>query len=223
MLSRKSLLRLGAIALIFVIAGTFSLMNQPPAYAGENPYLGEIMMFGGNFAIRGWAECDGQLVNISTNSALFSVLGTTYGGDGRTTFALPDMRGRVPVGEGNGSGLTSRSLGAKFGAETHVLTTGQMPNHSHTPVVTSSATLNADGSADDTATEKNPSGNSLGYGREKIYSTGAAGTAMHADSINLSVGVTIGNTGGNQSFNLSQPSLVVNFQIAISGAFPSRN
>jgi len=221
--SRHTLLRLGALALIFVVAGTFSLMHQPAAIAGTDPYLGEIMMFGGNFAVRGWALCDGQLLNISSNTALFSILGTTYGGDGRSTFGLPDMRGRVPVHAGNGSGLTTRSLGAEFGSETHTLSVNQMPVHSHTPGVTSSAILQADGSDNDTATEKNPAGNTLGYGREKIYSTGTAATAMGASSIDLSVGVSIGDTGGGQSFDLSQPSLVVNFMIAVSGTFPSRN
>ena len=223
MLSSKWLLRFGALALIFVVAGTLSLTNPEPVYASTNPFIAEIIMFGGNFAPRGWAFCDGQLLPISQNSALFSLLGTTYGGDGRTTFGLPDMRGRVPVHEGSGPGLTSRTLGSKFGANTRILSTAQMPSHSHSATVVSSATLRADGSSTRTANRTNPSGNTLGYGRERIYSTGSAGTVMDASSIDLSVGATIGNTGGTQGFDLSQPSLVVNFIIATTGTFPSRN
>ncbi len=96
-----------------------------------NPFIAEIIMFGGNFAPRGWALCEGQILPISSNQALFSLLGTTYGGDGRTTFALPDLRGRVPIGTGNGPGLTSRGLGASGGVETHPLSTGETPAHGH--------------------------------------------------------------------------------------------
>ena len=105
----------------------------------SNPYLGEITMFGGNFAPRGWAFCDGQLLAISSNSALFSLLGTTYGGDGETTFALPDMRGRVPVHQGNGAGLTNRRMGDKFGSENVTLTANTLGSHSHDFTVSSSA------------------------------------------------------------------------------------
>ena len=93
-----------------------------------DPFIGEIIMFGGNFAPRGWALCNGQLLSISQNSALFSILGTTYGGDGRTTFGLPDLRGRVSMHPGTGPGLSPRSLGQKGGAETETLTTSNMPS-----------------------------------------------------------------------------------------------
>ncbi|WP_432696104.1 tail fiber protein [Marinobacterium sp. YM272] len=102
-----------AINYIIALQGIF------PSRSSAEPFIGEIIMFGGNFAPRGWAFCDGQLLPIAQNTALFSIIGTTYGGDGRTTFALPDLRGRVPVGEGSGPGLTPRTLGAKFGTETH--------------------------------------------------------------------------------------------------------
>ena len=94
-----------------------------------DPFIGLIVMFGGNFAPRGWALCDGQLLSISSNSALFSILGTTYGGDGRTTFGLPDLRGRVPMHPGTGPGLSPRTLGQKSGTETVQLTTAQLPPH----------------------------------------------------------------------------------------------
>ncbi|MBD3756388.1 MAG: phage tail protein, partial [Gammaproteobacteria bacterium] len=97
----------------------------------SEPFVGEIRMFAGNFAPRGWAFCDGQLLAVSQNDALFSLLGTIYGGDGRTTFGLPDMRGRIPVHQGSGPGLSPRRLGSKSGAETETLTVNQMPSHTH--------------------------------------------------------------------------------------------
>ena len=106
----------------------------------SDPFIAEIIMFGGNFAPRGWAFCDGQLLSISSNSALFSILGTTYGGDGRTTFGLPDLRGRVAMHPGSGPGLTQRRLGEKSGMETVTLTTNQIPSHNHTATATASGT-----------------------------------------------------------------------------------
>ncbi len=103
------------LALNYIIA----LQGLFPSRNSGNPFIAEIIIFGGNFAPRGWAFCDGQLLSISSNSALFSLLGTTYGGDGRTNFALPDLRGRAPIHAGNGPGLTPRLLGAKGGVETH--------------------------------------------------------------------------------------------------------
>src|SRR5512143_3908889 len=97
----------------------------------SNPFIGEIRMFGGNFAPAGWAFCDGSLLPISENDALFTLIGTTYGGDGQTTFALPDLRGRLPVHMGTGAGLSSFVIGEAGGVETVTLTTSQMPGHSH--------------------------------------------------------------------------------------------
>jgi len=97
----------------------------------SEPFVGEIRMFAGNFAPRGWAFCDGQLLAVSQNDALFSLLGTIYGGDGRTTFGLPDMRGRTPLHAGQGPGLSNRRLGAKAGAENVTLTVNQLPSHRH--------------------------------------------------------------------------------------------
>jgi len=111
---------------IIALQGTF-----PSQDSGSNPTLGEVSMFAGNFAPQGWAKCEGQLLSIASNTALFSIMGTTYGGDGETTFALPDLRGRTPIGTGNGPGLTPRSLGARSGSPTTILNTNQIPNHLH--------------------------------------------------------------------------------------------
>jgi len=111
---------------------TIALQGIFPSRNGLEPFIAEIIMFGGNFAPRGWAFCDGQLLPIAQNQALFSILGTTYGGDGRTTFALPDLRGRTAIHPGTGPGLSNRRLGERGGAETNTLTLPQLPTHTHT-------------------------------------------------------------------------------------------
>jgi microcystin-dependent protein len=114
-----------AINYIIALVGLYPSRNQ-------EPFIGEIRMFGGTFAPRGWALCDGQLLSISTYTSLFSILGTTYGGDGRTTFALPDLRGRAPIHAGTGPGLSPKTLGQKGGTQTETLSIVQMPSHNHT-------------------------------------------------------------------------------------------
>ena len=170
------------------------------------PFLGQIMMFGGNFAPRGWAMCDGQLLPISQNSALFSILGTTYGGDGRTTFGLPDLRSRSPMHAGTGPGLSPKTLGAKGGHETFTLTTNQLPSHSHSLVADNK-----------NAKQTSPVGNYLAI---------SDGVDIYRDDIDspsaLNAG-SIGNTGGGQSVNNESPYQVVTFVIALTGVFPSRN
>jgi len=184
--------------------------------------IGEIRMFGGNFAPRSWALCDGQLLPISSNSALFSILGTTYGGDGRTTFALPDMRGRVPVHAGNGPGLSDRRLGAKGGTETNTLNVTQLPSHNHS----ASGKIKANNL---TATANDPAGNypALAFGRDLTSGSQVqvnCYTNSHNEYMaNDSVEVTVGNTGGGQSVNNMQPWLAVNFIICMFGVFPSRS
>ncbi|OAN77436.1 hypothetical protein A8B78_14090 [Jannaschia sp. EhC01] len=178
-----------------------------------DPYLGDISMFAGNFAPRGWAFCDGQLLPISQYSALFSILGTMYGGDGRTTFALPDLRGRVPMGHGAGPGLTPRNtFGQKGGNEFTTLTTANMPNHTH------AATLHAEAAV---GTSGNPTNQMLGIitGDTKIYAPldPANNVVMSSESI------TVSAEGGNQSFSNEQPFLVLAFIIALQGVFPSRS
>jgi len=170
-------------------------------------YIGEIRMFGGNFAIKNWAMCNGQTLAISQNTALFSILGTTYGGNGQTTFMLPDLRGRAPVHVGQGNGLTPYQLGEMTGTQTVSLNQSQMPQHTHT------YTPQANNGAGQGA---RPSGGFVSNsGSVALYSTTSDGTAMGAQ--------TIGMSGGNQPFSIIQPVLCINFQIVLYGIFPSRN
>ena len=165
-------------------------------------------MFAGIFAPRGWALCDGQLLSISQNTALFSLLGTTYGGDGRTTFALPDMRGRIPLHQGQGPGLSERTLGEKSGEENVSLTVGEIPRHSH------GAWAHAfDG------LEDKPEG--------QVFARNVAGLPMYAnfDRSGLYVQLhpeTGATTGGSLPHNNMQPFQAVHFIIALMGIFPSR-
>ncbi len=176
------------------------------------PFIGQIVMFGGTFAPRGWALCQGQLLPISSNSALFAILGTNYGGDGRTTFGLPDLRGRVALHEGSGPGLTPRRLGEKSGSETNILSLQNLPSHNHT----------ASGSVELGTAANQPSGTNnllpVTTG-SNFYSNTKGTTTLNTGSLN----VTVGNTGNSQSFNNMGPYLVVNYIIALQGTFPSRN
>ena len=171
----------------------------------SEPFVGEIRMFAGNFAPRGWAFCDGQLLAVSQNDALFSLLGTIYGGDGRTTFGLPDMRGRIPIHAGSGPGLSPRRLGAKAGAEKVTLTTNQLPSHTH-PIQGSSAL------ADST----DPGG------RVPAQGTAIDLYATSAPSINFSSSA-VTNIGGSRSHSNLMPFLCINFIIALFGIYPSRH
>ncbi|WP_299337403.1 phage tail protein [uncultured Psychroserpens sp.] len=181
-------------------------------------FLGEIIMFGGNFAPRGWALCNGQLLSIASNSALFSILGTTYGGDGRTTFGLPDLRGRAPISAGHGPGLADFRLGAKGGAETHTLTVPELPAHSHD----GSQLKGTLGVNEEDGTSEDPQGKTIGVATDGLlYNTDAPDKTMTANTV--SVSGNTGNTGGNQAFSIRNPYLAVNYIIAVQGTFPSRN
>jgi microcystin-dependent protein len=188
---------------IIIFIAIISLGNINKIHAQE-PLLGEIKMFAGNFAPRGWAFCDGQLLPIAQNTALFSILGTTYGGDGRTTFGLPDLRSRVALHAGNGPGLPGQTLGAEGGSETNSLTIAQMPSHNHVVSI---------GSAEEGTTE-DPNGNFVAGTGTLSFSTTTDG-AMAAP--------TVSNTGSNQPVNNMQPYRVVNYIIATVGLYPSRN
>lgn len=172
----------------------------------SEPFVGEIRMFAGNFAPVGHALCDGQLMAVSQNEALFSLLGTTYGGDGRSTFGLPDLRGRIPIHYGHGPGLSNRNLGLKSGAEDATITANQIPSHGH-PMKAS-----ADG-----ATSPNPQDNVLA---EALTTTPFTGQTPNVD---LALTAVTEYNGGGQSHNNVQPFLCVNFIITLFGAYPSRN
>ncbi|MEA2212862.1 MAG: hypothetical protein QOF83_2810 [Solirubrobacteraceae bacterium] len=164
-------------------------------------FIGAIFMFGGNFAPRGYAFCDGQQLAISQNTALFSLLGTTYGGNGTTTFALPDLRGRAPIHVGQNPGGSFHTLGESGGTDSVVLTTGQLPAHGHQVNVGTSQTTSS------------PSGSIPAQGGS--YTTGFATGQMAANAIALA--------GSNQAHPNLQPFLAVSFIIALQGIFPSRN
>ena len=170
----------------------------------SEPFLAEIRQFGFNFPPRGWAQCNGQILPINQNQSLYSLLGTTYGGDGRTTFGLPDLRGRTPVHFGSGI-----NQGQKGGVESHMLTTAEMPQHTHS----SSASTATGNQGSDTS----PTNNVLASQARRELPIYAEPTSLTA----LRPAVT--NTGGGQSHENMQPFLAVNFCIALQGLFPSRN
>lgn len=171
----------------------------------SEPFVGEIRMFAGNFAPRGWAFCDGQLLAVSQNDALFSLLGTIYGGDGRTTFGLPDLRGRIPLHAGHGPGLSERRLGSKGGAEKVTLTINQLPSHGHTWQA-------SDGTPQNTA----PAGAGLSKPTANIYQS------TLANMVNMNAGVIQG-VGGSRSHTNLMPFLCIHFIIALFGIYPSRH
>lgn len=170
----------------------------------SEPFVGEVRMFAGNFAPRGWAFCDGQLLAVSQNDALFSLLGTIYGGDGRTTFGLPDLRGRIPIHAGTGPGLSPRRLGAKAGEEKVTLTVNQFPSHTH-PWQAST----------DLASTRDTAGAVLGQAVADIYTTRSAFIPLSS--------TTVSNVGGSRSHTNLMPFLCIHFIIALVGIYPSRH
>jgi microcystin-dependent protein len=193
-----------------------------------NGTIGEIRGFAGNFAPRAWAYCEGQLVAISQNTALFSILGTTYGGDGRTTFALPDLRGRAPISAGTGPGLSTRKLGARSGLETTVLTVNQMPSHFHYAEWKQTAGVATMPASTNPATSEEPGPNlqmSLAEagGNSYIYGDGTPDTTLQPGTASVAGTVTLGNTGGSQAVNNMQPYLTIHWIICMQGVFPSRS
>ncbi len=187
----------------------------------SEPFIGEIIMFAGNFAPRGWAFCNGQLLSIAENTALFSILGTTYGGDGRTSFGLPDLRGRSPVGVGDGPGLRPISFGEKSGSETVTLTTSQLPVH--TSAVTVEVAIPASSSG--TSVVAAPSNTTV---LGPVAAGGRAGTLYATDAPNTTLKPfqatgSVAPVGGSQPINIRDPYQSINFIIALQGLFPTRN
>ncbi|MEO1038159.1 MAG: tail fiber protein [Pseudomonadota bacterium] len=196
--------------LLMTVAAAASLtagIGAAPASAQE-PFLGEVRILPYGFCPRGWTEADGKLLPVSQFDALFSLYGTTFGGDGRTTFGVPDFRGRSPMGIGSGPGLTTRQQGQKPGVETVTLTVAQMPSHNHRVQGTTSApntgTLNG-----------NSWGNFATVGNDAYHSGGTLDLTARTD--------TIGMTGGSQSHPNIQPVLVLRHCLATIGTYPSRN
>ena len=171
----------------------------------SQPFIAEIRMFGGSFAPRGNALCNGQILSISQNTALFSLLGTTYGGNGVTTFGLPDLQGRAPMHIGQGPGLTPRSRGEQSGTPTVTLTQTQMPLHNHNIAATSAASAVND--------PTNNNFGSGGRGRPAFYSAAATSVPMQPTGVN----------GSGQPHNNMQPNLAITFIIALQGIYPARN
>lgn len=165
----------------------------------SEPFLGEIKIVSFNFAPKGWAFCNGQLLPINQNQALFAILGTTYGGDGRTTFALPDLRGRVPLHTGN-----TFTLGERAGEEAHTVVTAEMPGHTHPAVASANP-----------ADQVSPAGNYWAASEAFTAFAGSPGETMAPQSVST--------VGGSQPHTNLSPYLVVNFVIALQGIFPSRS
>jgi len=174
------------------------------------PYLAEIKMFGGNFAPRGYALCNGQIMAISQNTALFALLGTTYGGNGQTTYALPNMQGRAPVHQGGGAGIDPVSLGEMSGTPSVTLTTAELPSHTH-PI---SGAIIANSNPGET-----PASNTLftNSAPNQLYAAALGTGALNLASQSISM------AGGSQPHNNMQPYLAVTFIIALQGIFPARN
>jgi len=172
----------------------------------SDQYLGEIRLFPYNFAPSGWAFCNGQIMSIQQNTALFSLLGTTYGGNGTTTFALPDLRGRAPISSGQGTGLSNWTLGQIVGSENVSILLANLPTHNHTV---------SPGANDSAATATRPGGAVMARVSSAIYASASDGTTMAAS--------TTSSTGSNQPISVLNPRLVLNYCIALQGIFPSRN
>jgi microcystin-dependent protein len=173
----------------------------------SEPFIGEIRMFGGNFPPRNWAFCDGQLLAISQNTALFSLFGTTYGGDGQTTFALPDLRGRIPLHRGHGPGLANRAIGERSGTETVTLTASQLPVHTHSVLASSDPASNAIG----------PEGAVTGdAGARQIYA------APSSPPLAMDAGA-VASAGGGQPHDNMAPYLAIQFIVALFGIYPSQS
>ncbi|MBI9068859.1 MAG: phage tail protein [Salinivirgaceae bacterium] len=203
--------------------------------------IGEVKIFAGNFAPRTWAYCEGQLMDVSQHTSLFSVLSNIYGGDGRTNFKLPDLRGRVPVGVGTGSGLTPITLGQLGGTQNHILSTNEMPQHTHTAQATASS-VSVGGTATavmnvstEECEERSPDNRVLGpsSSSDMYQDTATAGKTLKSDAITVDtsaltvdvsgLSVAVNPAGGSQTFSIMQPYLGMHWIICLDGLYPSRS
>ncbi|KLI63009.1 phage tail protein [Aurantiacibacter marinus] len=188
-----------------------SLSFAAPAQAQSEPFIGQLMLTGANFCPRGWANAEGQLLPISSNSALFSLLGTTYGGDGESSFGLPDLRGRAPIGQGRGPGLADQRWGQRGGSESFTITEAQMPSHRHTAGLSVNALESNTNQPARSYPAVGPVGTNTYYrGTRPPY-------FMAADAFEIFP------TGGNQSVNKRSPYLAMYWCIAMQGIYPSRS
>ena len=226
--TRNSKIRQTLTAAVVGIMLSLPAVQHGVACAGQNPFLGEIEMVGFNFAPIGWAKCDGQLMAIVQNPALFSLLGTTYGGDGVQTFALPDLRGRGAIHQGQGPGLTPFNMGDVGGTENVFLTFANLPPHNHPAVTTVSVTGTAAIPAQSgNGTTDTPTGSTYlaKSPRNLQYSTVAPNVSMAGGPISATAtaSTAIGLTGQCLPIANRSPYLVVNYIIALEGIFPSRD
>jgi microcystin-dependent protein len=204
-----------------LIALVLTIFPLPSLACSLEPFIGEVCTFAFNFCPRGWAETNGQLLPINQNQALFSLLGTQYGGDGRVTFALPDLRSRTVVGTGQAPGLSAVLIGEQGGQENVTLTTLNLPRHKHYAKTVVSSALKG---ASAIANSNGPQGAVLARQQSgKLYYTGTADVIMGSSSIVSTAATNIGKTGGNQPFDNRQPYLGMTTCIALQGIFPSRN
>ena len=190
-----------------VVLSLLGLQRNASAQTANEPFIGQIMCAAFNFAPKGWLPLDGRLMQIQTNTALFSLLGTQYGGNGQTTFALPDMRGRVQIDDGQGPGLTNREMGDASGSEQVTLSTAQLPAHSHmvTPL----------GSTADATLSSPAGGVASTKARTTLYAQGPGSVAMYP--------IVSSTAGGNAPLPVMPPFVTVHCFIAVEGIFPSRN
>ncbi|CAN5829547.1 tail fiber protein [soil metagenome] len=182
---------------------------------GSDPYLATVTIFAGNFAPRAWMFCQGQLLSIAENTALYSLIGTTYGGDGQVTFGLPDLRGRTAIHMGQGPGLSNYTLGEVSGTESTTMVSSQLPGHNHIAISLTGSPTAVTG----TGNLSDPTNAVPANGGENIYSTSADGSGMgHSTGVSQSA-----LAGGSQPFSLLSPIIAMNYVIAVEGIYPSRN
>ena len=196
----------------------------------SEPFIGQTKLWGINYAPEKWAFCEGQMITINSNQALFSLLGTAYGGDGRTNFALPDLRGKSPISMGQGLGLPDYNIGATAGAETHTLTIAEMATHGHLASYSSNGGAVKVEASIDSATENTPgTGSYLANNANEAFYRADAGSGtvllggVAGGSGAVTGTVTVGNTGSSQKFNILQALQVMTYSMALQGLFPSRN
>lgn len=209
---------------LLISAATLLILSPMPAMSGEDPFLGEIMLHGGTYCPQGWEEADGRLLPIVDHQALFALYGCAYGGNCTTDFALPNLRGRVPIGVGTGPGLTTRVRGQSGGQESVELSIPEIPAHTHSLAnVTLKGTVQTSSSD---GTTNVPSGKALSdSNRTSVYSDGALDSTLVANSVSVSgqSGDAVAATGGNQAHNNMPPFVTLRYCVALEGSFPPRS